>query len=183
MKKMVINEEEYLAHYGVLGMRWGRRKAVRETASVASAKAKAKAANKQYSKDYNKASALGFDTIVGTKGSKKRWDAAYKSAREAGNADKAYRKAKTDAMYKELNKKYPGNSKALNKRLAKTSTGKAVAQTFLLGSYGALKYNEARVNGTSKGKAIGKAILKNWGNNLTLGAMARKDKKKAEGRQ
>ena len=86
-------------------------------------------------------------------------------------------------MEAELNKKYPGNSKALNKRLAKTSTGKALAQSFLLGSYGALKYNEYKSKGWSTGRSVTNAVLRNWGNNLTLGSMARKDKKRAEGRK
>ena len=173
---MRVDEEQYLAHYGVLGMKWGTRRAVRNTGSVKSARKRAKQANREFSSDWRMSNNRHF------KGDPTVEKYLKKSTAKSVKADKAYAKAKTDATYKELNKKYPGNSKALNKSLAKTSTGKMIAQTALMGSYGTLKYHEARVNGASRGKAVGQAILKNLGNNLTLGAMARKDKKKAMGK-
>lgn len=181
---MKVKEAEYLAHYGILGMKWGRRKAVRNTASVKSAKATAKAANKQYSRDYDKAHNTSANLLnkVTKKGRAKEdaaWKKANASAKKSNSANKALRLERQKAMEVELNKKYPGNSKALNKRLAKTSTGKALAQSFLLGSYGALKYNEYKSKGWSTGKSAVNAVLRNYGNNLTLGTMARKDKKRA----
>ena len=59
----------------------------------------------------------------------------------------------------------------------KTSTGKALAQTMLLGSYGAMKYHQAKSRNMSKGKASTAALLSVLANNVTLGAVASKEKK------
>lgn len=56
------------------------------------------------------------------------------------------------------------------------STGKAVGQSLMLGSYGSLVYTSLRQKGVSKGKAAAQAIVNNSLNNLTLGKLSKKAK-------
>lgn len=105
-----------LAHYGVPGMRWGRRKnryagiptdgSKRRAAEAArqqmiAAKKTKKSANKAYSKAYNKAyNYSGTHAISQFTGktqkaeSNKRWDDATTKGKTADKADKQYKAAK-----------------------------------------------------------------------------------------
>lgn len=91
---MIINEEDYLEHFGVKGMKWGVRKQ-----KVLNAKSEYKKARKAYNKSYNKAYNYSanhpysqFVTKKGRAESENRWEqakSAYKSAkRERKNAIK-----------------------------------------------------------------------------------------------
>lgn len=97
-------EDNELQHYGIPGMRWGRRKARPMTAyeaRVAKAKAAYKAANKQYNRDFSKA----YDRSIAAyspfkkhrQANEERWGAAYDSAAKLKQAKKDYKQAKKDA--------------------------------------------------------------------------------------
>lgn len=177
--------EDYLAHYGVLGMRWGVRHNKGYKSAVKAAKAKRDKAKmdandradarteKHYSRNPG-ATRSGF-----VKGKQNR--AAFREAeakniaqlnKDYAKADADYKAAVKKAKYDTANKLYSKQSKAANKAVMDMSTGQTIARTMLMGSYGSLKYTEARTRGASTGKAVASAVLHNWGNNLTYGALS-----------
>lgn len=86
---------------------------------------------------------------------------------DMGNAQKYQNKSK-QIMAK--HERLAGGKKVLN-RVNKQSMGKTLAQSVLFGTYGALKYNQARAKHASRGKAALKATLYNMGDLLTNGAL------------
>lgn len=64
-----------------------------------------------------------------------------------------------------------GGGKAVSQRVKKQSAGKTAAQMVLFGSYGALKYNQARAKHASRGEAAAKATLYSIGNSMTGGLL------------
>ena len=165
-----------LYHYGVLGMKWGARRAVRNDRKVASAKEQARSDNKDWGKALDRAG----HTFVGKKRRAAANQALKKASIKSDKSDEAYESAKKtakDAAYREMYTT-KGYNKGATKRIQSMSTGKAVGQSLLMGSYGALKYNEARAKGTKKGQAFVQAFTHQWANNLTLGRVSRKQQKK-----
>ncbi|MBQ5798095.1 MAG: hypothetical protein IIW15_08735, partial [Firmicutes bacterium] len=67
------------------------------------------------------------------------------------------------------NKLYSKNSKATNKRIANMDTGEALIQSYLMGSYGALKYNQLKSSGVGTGLSAVNGMLSEFGNRLLLG--------------
>lgn len=104
-----------LMHYGVLGMRWGVRRAQNKLAKA-------------------------------------------KQLRSKGQTAKAQRleaKAKKSLAKHE---RYSGGKKVVN-YTKNESLGKTLVKSYLMGTYGALKYNEARAKGADRGKAAVDAVL------------------------
>lgn len=161
-----------LCHYGVLGMKWGIRRARRKEAKSAYKKATNKAFS-QYEKSIHnieKKYKRGQTLSEVDQAREAKVESDYKTAVQ--KAKKAYKQAKTShAKDADIaNKLYSKQSKEANKRVAEMSTGKAIAESFLIGSYGALKHNEARGRGMSKGKSVVEGILYNAGN-ASLGGL------------
>lgn len=147
--------EYELQHYGVLGMKWGIRRARRKNAKATYRKRTDKAF-KEYEKTL---SDIEKNYKRGQTLSKKDQDreaaAEKKYADAAAKAKADYKKARNDRSgdAKIANELYSKNSKEVNEIVANMSTGKAVAQSYLMGSYGALKYNDAKSKGYSTGIA------------------------------
>ena len=84
---------------------------------------------------------------------------AKESARSSGAS-----KSKRAEMIKEAGSKaaarlYPTLDKAVRDRVVNMSTAKAAAQSYLMGSFGALKYNVARSAGTGRGMSAARGLL------------------------
>lgn len=109
-----MNNNE-LMHYGVLGMKWGHRKA-QPTSSVGRAKAAYMQAKKDYNKSYNSAYGYSSRHAIGQFVSKKkraesdrRWNDASDKAKALDSAKKAYKnekKAAKKAAVKDYSKTY-----------------------------------------------------------------------------
>lgn len=120
----VVREGDSLKHYGVLGMRWG----IRHDRRVQAAKAKYKTNRKAIKGDKSLSKDQKQRKIAA---SREQWMKERESA---------------------ANRLYSLNSKEANRRVARMSSRKALGQATLMGSYGALKYNESR--GRGQGRAL-----------------------------
>ena len=88
--------------------------------------------------------------------------------------DKLNAKAdKYDAKSKKIRQKHEDRAgKAALKYTEKQSVGDAVVKSMLFGTYGTLKYNQARAAGASRGKAAVRGVLSTMGNGLTYGVVS-----------
>ena len=142
--------DNYLAHYGVIGMKWGVRRAEKN-------KEKARM-HKRFADDYNPKKSLA-----------KLSDR--QKARMSKNREKELAKAKKyETRAKKIEQKHKDrtNVKTYN-RVKNTSTAKLIGESLVLGTYGALKYNEARASGMKRGWSIVTGLLGGTLDVATLG--------------
>lgn len=93
-----------------------------------------------------------------------------REARRTGDSSKAkYYENKSKAIRKKHEKR---SGKQTVKRVENMSVGKALVQSFVFGTYGALKYNQARAKDKSRCRAAVNGILGYMGNNLTIGGLS-----------
>lgn len=166
--------QDELKHYGVLGMKWGVRRARRKEAKQRYRRAVDRAYNEQdrsinsIEKPYKRGQTL-------SKQDQARQAEVFRKYNDSVAKAKAeYKRAKKDRSNDAAiaNKLYSRQNKEANKRVAEMSTGMAIAQSYLMGSYGALKYNEAKGRGTSTGRAVVEGVLYAYGNAFTGGLMS-----------
>lgn len=131
--------EDVLQHHGVLGMRWG----VRHDRAVRAAKAKFRTDKRDIRRDKS----LSKDE---------------KRSRIA-----ASREAWMRERVRSANRLYSKQDKATNERIARMSTRKTIGQSMLLGSYGALKYNDSRAHGVGRFKSAARAGSANARNRMS----------------
>lgn len=150
-----IREDE-LYHYGVLGMKWGQHRVRRN-------EEKAKLSRQ----------------------SAKEWDEMAKYAKQRGQASNAEKYKRYASEDRADSTKYANKARqiqAKHEKLAggkaaynytkKQSTGKALVKSYLFGTYGAMKYNEARSKGADRGRAAIEGVLYGFGNNATSGVLS-----------
>jgi hypothetical protein len=161
------NHSDELCHYGVMGMKWGIRRARRKEAKSNYKKAEAKAFSK-YEKSINsieKKYKRGQNLSKKDQTRELKAESDYKSAvNKAKTNYKTAKKSKSNDL-NIANRLYSKHTNALNKKIVNMDMGKAAVETFFMSSYGALKYNDARVNkGNGTVKSIVKSQLKFMGN-------------------
>lgn len=133
--------EDTLQHYGVLGMRWG----IRHDRRVRMAKASYKTQRKALKKSGAIKTASGQRKLAA---SREEWMKQRESA---------------------ANRLYSKNSKETNRRIARMSSKQALGQSYLMGSYGALKYNQNRARGKGKVSSFMKGRIADTVNNGLYG--------------
>lgn len=169
MQDYIITSDGELRHYGVLGMKWGHRKARKNVSKAKTARDSAKEWDEMA--DYAE-----------KKGKTKRANKYRQNAAQDRADAKSYEQKAKRIEQKHIQR--AGGKKAYDYS-AKESTGKSVVKSMLLGTYGALRYNEARSKGAVRGKALVDGILAGGFSRLTLGVggivepRLREDKNKA----
>lgn len=128
-----------LYHYGVLGMKWGVRRAK---------------INASKARKYKK---LADSAKRGGGGNAAEYDAKAKKYR-----------AKSKAIISRH--KNRAGKKAFD-RINSQTTGKLVAKSMLMGTYGTLKYEQARAMGADRGEAAVNGVMYMLGNHFTGGAL------------
>ncbi len=146
--------ENYLAHYGVIGMKWGVRRARKLGAKSAKTSERAKR----------------FKEEAGRSTSAKKQKKLYKKSEELSAKSKK-QKIRSDKKLS-YHTKRGGGKKAVAK-VERESWLKTGAKSFIMGTYGALNYNKMRsTKGYGRVASAGAAFASNWANNLTGGLVS-----------
>ena len=148
--------EDELYHYGVIGMTWGQHR-------VRKNEEKAKL-SRESAKEWDEMARYAKQRGLTTKAEKYK---RYASEDRADSTKYANKARKIQAKHEKL----AGGKRAYN-YTKNQSTGKALAKSYLFGTYGAMKYNEARSKGATRGRAAVNGILYNIGNNATAGILS-----------
>lgn len=181
------NNDDELMHYGVLGMKWGHRKA---NPQLSNTKKAYKQAKKEYSKAYNSAYGYSSRHPVGQFVSKKkkaesdkRWADAATAAKKERQAKDAYKaekakvkaeKAKQKAEQKDVDKYFDKTKE--NTRIRRAGYGAKVAGTVMT-QIGKNMYNQYKDNSSPgktaviNGMGYGGKALNNIGDLAIAGSM------------
>ena len=174
MSEYIVTKDGELKHYGVVGMKWGIRRARRKDAKSTYKKATDKAFKEYESsiadieKSYKRGQKLSKKDLDREQAAEKKYSEA--TAKAKSDYKRNLKSKENDAAI--ANRLYSKQSKQANDAVANMSTGKAIGQSMLLGSYGALKYNEARARGAGKGRAAVEGLLYNSANDKTSGVLS-----------
>lgn len=118
-------DRSQLAHYGVLGMKWGVRRA-------------------------------------------RKLEEKIERARSSDGKNSQKKEAKYQSKINKIRRK-ESNFGGAAARIKKMSTGKAVASSMLMSSFGSLKYQQARASGAKRGEAYLSILGPRFMNNVTVG--------------
>lgn len=107
---------------------------------------------------------------MGTEKSQSKCHEIKKKASQKGDIEGAKKyKAKAEKIKAKHTKRAGG--KAAYNYTAKESLGKSVVKSYLMGTYGTVRYNEARAKGESRGRAAVNGVLHMMGNRFTGGLL------------
>lgn len=147
---MIIQEETYLAHYGVLGMKWGKRKNKANYRSTSIRSAIARRQNEKVDKSFDnwkenaakkeKAIELGkkanerkmvYEKDRSNKTAKNEYKQAEKEYKKALRSNTTYRKgAVKQSVGSDLSRKYLSEAKRIKKQLDKDPTNKKLKKDY-----------------------------------------------------
>lgn len=162
---MVYREKDYLAHYGVKGMKWGHRKALPISAQRArydAAKQQYKADKKAYSKSFDKAYSYSYrhpiSQYVGKKQkaeSSRRWEDAYNKATQANKSKSAMKQVKNERKqnikntYNDIQKNASTKEKLLYNNATRRQAAKYVVDNNMSISDAKKKANKVAMRNTA----------------------------------
>lgn len=190
---IIHGDPDFLAHYGVLGMKWGVRRFQNEDGSLTAA-----------GKERYKADSVGHNigrAIINNRGSLGQQIAV--RLNKGYRSDKANIKAERDKKRTEIEKNsegkdrrtqlkslqkdylrslgeartsaaqvmYPWQNMEENERIQSQRFGTAVFKRVMMGGYGSMAYDKARANNRGLGIALLSAVGHDWLNNLTFGTL------------
>lgn len=141
------NHPNSLKHYGVLGMRWGVRHDKANKYATKTIKRNARAAKKRI----KEARSAAVDKTR-TKEERKQVKQTYKKAIKGVN--KQTKRAIAKSQLSAADRLYSMNSSSANRKVINEGRGKTALKTMLMGSYGALKYDQIRASGSGRVKTF-----------------------------
>lgn len=150
----MYRQPDYLMHYGVLGMKWGQRRAKHYANKAKNAKVSAKE----------------WDEIASyqrKKGASSKKVSSYKkyASEDRIKSDKYANKSK-QIEQKHMDR---AGSKETYNRVKNQSTAKLLGKSAIIGTYGTLNYERARAKGYSRGRSFLAGYSSEVLNNLTGG--------------